>query len=522
MANFESRGASWVGLRHPVRNKASGEGLASLVVVALMATTACPATDPAATSSARSGSEASGVAPAQKSDGAEQGKAPSVASEATSGSRADDTGALPTADAVDPDSKNTPPPAGDDAPTAGDGTTKQAFEALVDQLIAKAPTSEATALVAASDEASATKAAWGHYKAKRPAMAAPWFARAAALGPSSWKPAHNLACSLALTEQWGDAAVAVRESIRRGGDKARARAKSDADLAGLRARSGWDELVATPGAADGPTDGAEEGGATTSQGGAVEADPEFADDGASEDDVPAAGDSTLSKAQLEAWGCPPDAVDFQHVCTIDIDGAFVWSPLVFDTKLDVSIAWPRKPRGAEWVALARNAFTAKLKKQIDYVAPTDDPVFSGPIDTVVGYISDNPLEHDDDENPPPPLVWWGGTDVPVLVLNHPQDERGLAVFTLTLVIKEGDTWKAKTLEVVNPKLVGEGLTGTLFSGHFMRKDGLELFTWSTNYDRKRGEAEDHHYDSWLCRIRWREGTLQRACVDTWTNREDAP
>jgi hypothetical protein len=67
------------------------------------------------------------------------------------------------------------------------------------------------------------------------------FVAATALS-TAWKGPYNLACTRARAND-PSAEPALREAIRRGGDKVLAKARTDEDLATVRATPWFDELV---------------------------------------------------------------------------------------------------------------------------------------------------------------------------------------------------------------------------------------------------------------------------------------
>jgi hypothetical protein len=76
-----------------------------------------------------------------------------------------------------------------------------------------------------------------------PAAAARRFAVAAAIDPGAWKAWHNLACAHALAGRPDLAEGPLARSLAAGGDAARAKARTDPDLADARARPWFAGLV---------------------------------------------------------------------------------------------------------------------------------------------------------------------------------------------------------------------------------------------------------------------------------------
>lgn len=86
--------------------------------------------------------------------------------------------------------------------------------------------------------------AWTHYRAREYEAAGTAFAQLAEREPTIWKYPYNAACAAAMRQDYAAAQLALVRAFQRGGDAARTKAKQDSDLASLRARSWWSELLA--------------------------------------------------------------------------------------------------------------------------------------------------------------------------------------------------------------------------------------------------------------------------------------
>jgi hypothetical protein len=332
------------------------------------------------------------------------------------------------------------------------------------------------------------KAAWADYKAKRYPLAVAQFARVAARDPA-WKHAHNMACAFALAGEVDDARVALAESIRRGGEAAKASAKKDSDLAAVRKLDWFAPLLAGEST---PTP-------TIAEADAIAAADE-GDEGEDEDDLTPAN-------------CPPGIDrDEIHHCFFDVLAPFSFVPVVFDKPITLDIAVPARPAKQRWktasgkipmkelraeLGIQHTTETYDLSRAPDVMTYSPDDFADFPLDFV-----DTPLEDGADAKP---FFWWPEDGTAILVIPHKQKLGKLRFNGAILARKTDAGWRATNLEVTLDEQEGWVHASVLESGLGFRFDGLELFTLTQVEDQRR-----------LCRIRWEQGALARACVTKWT------
>ncbi len=138
--------------------------------------------------------------------------------------------------------------------------------------------------------------AWKHYKAKEWEEAAAQFARVA-LDDPAWKYAHNAACASSQGGHPERARTFLAESLRRGGDAARKRARNDADLAAIQKLAWFEPLVSgRPGAGTESEVGGDPGGET----------------GGTDDVPPEGGTADAGSCEKVPEGC--DAAEWKDRC----------------------------------------------------------------------------------------------------------------------------------------------------------------------------------------------------------------
>ncbi len=327
------------------------------------------------------------------------------------------------------------------------------------------------------------KTAWSHYKAKRYADAAQQFARVAARD-GQWKHAHNLACASAKLGKLDDTRVALAESFARGGDAAKASANKDADLVDARAQAWFDALSTSPPAPNPSPEPSEP----------------------SEDD-----EDTISR---DAWppSCPPDlrSTD-EHWCWRDVIATFTFSEVVFDRPITLDLAVPTRPTKRPWAPVKGKISMAEVREQLGIQSTTETYETRDAPEVMFGEEL-NPLEENGVDTKP--FFWWPEPNTPILVLLQRQKLGKMRFVGVILARQTAEGWRAVNLEVVTAKQDTAGSNLDIESTIGFRSDGLELFTLSQQglqFDDESAPSE-----RWLCRIRWEQGKLARACVDRWS------
>lgn len=316
--------------------------------------------------------------------------------------------------------------------------------------------------------------AWAHYKAKRFDAAAQYFARVAAR-EQAWKHAHNIACASALLGRHEDARIALGESLRRGGEEATRAARRDRDLASVRGSSWFEPLVS---------------------GHAPDGTVEERDDHSDPAPPP---------------NCPPDvqSVNDQHHCWYDAVADWRFEEVEFDTPVDIPIhSTPARPAKRNWARVTNRIPWKEIRAKLDIQHTIESfPLTDAP--HVMNYQGeDTPLPDDATTA----FFWWPTDDTPVLVLPHRQ-KLGRLRFTGVILARQTDAgWRAVNLDVVTSEHDGWGGSAVLESGVGLRADGRELFTLTQIGDENEpGRVQERH----LCRIRWKEGRIARACANAW-------
>jgi hypothetical protein len=334
------------------------------------------------------------------------------------------------------------------------------------------------------------KAAWVHYKAKDYPAAVKMFARVAARDPE-WKHAHNIACASAKAGKPDDVRIALAESFRRGGEPAKASAKKDSDLASIRKLEWFTALLD------------EAGGSAADVG---------------EDHPPPPS-------------CPPGVKqDDDHWCLIDILAPFSFAEVVFDQPITLDLEVPARPSKQRWKTVRSKIPWKELRAELGIQHTIE---FEGLSNTpsIMGLHAEGPL--DDDK----PFFWWPEDNTAVLVLPHLQKIGKLRIRGVILARKTDAGWRAINLPMVTGNHEGHGGSSLLETGIGFRYDGFELFTLAQvadgdaryGYWYDPGAGQQRRYieartpeNRWLCRIRWEQGKLARACTDSWRDLDIDP
>jgi hypothetical protein len=388
----------------------------------------------------------------------------------------------PGAPAVDSDK----PPIADapDSPAPVPEAAVSEFDALLVRLSEQPSPAGVESPTVAEDGATA----WKHYKAKEYPAAARHFARVAARD-AAWKHAHNMGCALAMAGKPDDVRIALAESIRRGGADAIALARKDSDLAAVRTLDWFEPLLANPSPS-------------------TIADATVPDE--DEEPLPA--------------NCPPGVTwDDEHYCVIDVVAPFTFEDVVFDRPITLELEPPTRPAKERWKLAKGKILTNQLRTELGIQHTTETLELSN-APHIMGE-GDGPLE---DGMESKPFFWWPEDSTPILVIPHKQKLGKMRINAVILARKTDAGWRATNLEVVvASKHEGHGGSAVLESGIGFRFDGLELFTLAQVTDENDrffphpsigsprptpAEPTDRH----LCRIRWEQGRLARACVDAWT------
>jgi hypothetical protein len=342
------------------------------------------------------------------------------------------------------------------------------------------------ATVASPTVAEDGAAAWKHYKAKEYPAAARYFARVAARD-GAWKHAHNMACALAMAGKPDDVRIALAESIRRGNADAIALARKDADLATVRTLDWFEPLLANAG-------------------------PSAIADARDEDEEP-----------LPA-NCPPGVTwDDEHYCVIDVVAPFPFADVVFDRPITLELEPPARPAKERWKTAKGKILTSQLRTELGIQHTTETQELSAAPHILGEEVG--PLEDGMDSKP---FFWWPEDSTPILVIPHKQKLGKMRINAVILARKTDAGWRATNLEVViASKHEGHGGSSVLESGIGFRHDGLELFTLAQVTDENDRYFAHPSITSppptpveptyrYLCRIRWEQGRLARACAEAWT------
>ncbi len=110
-----------------------------------------------------------------------------------------------------------------------------------------------------------------------------------------------------------------------------------------------------------------------------------------------------------------------------------------------------------------------------------------------------------------PGFWWPTDDQVFLVIPHSVRISPVTARTITVARKEGETWKATTIETTLPGHAAGG-SWILGSGPLLRGDGLEFWTWAEGWL----DGTDEREETYICRIGWHGGALRQACAKDWT------
>jgi hypothetical protein len=399
---------------------------------------------------------------------------------------------------ADPDPANTDPPAdpsghaepapaeqapaepapSEPAPSEPPPTPQSEFDGL---LVRLSELADPRAAVEPSVEQD-NKAAWAHYKAKEYEAAAKMFARVAARDPA-WKHAHNIACASAKAGAPDDVRIALAESFRRGGERAKASANKDSDLASVR-KLEWFSALMHDRDAGGPV--------------AHEVN-EDEDDDDDDDDVPIPPN------------CPPGiTLDDHHYCLIDVVAPFTFAEVIFDQPITLDLEVPARPAQERWRYARGKIPWKELRAELGIQHTIEsDELWRAP--EIMGLYAEGPLEEDK------PFFWWPEDNTAVLVLPHRQKIGRLRIRGVILARKTAAGWRATNLPMVLPMHEGHGGSSVLEAGLGFRYDGFELFTLAQVGDVDKRSLDNPVLPTyrWLCRIRWEQGKLARACTETW-------
>jgi hypothetical protein len=317
------------------------------------------------------------------------------------------------------------------------------------------------------------KTAWTHYKAKHWSEAAQFFARVAARDPE-WKHAHNLACASAKADRPDDARIALVESLRRGGDAAKASAKNDSDLAAVRALPWFAALV------DPPATVAEE---------------------------------ELDEDEQAPPNCPAGTkYEDEHYCWVDMLAEFVFEEVAFTTPVSLDLDVPTKPKNKRWKHVNGKIPWTALRTELGIQHTIESHGLSQTSELLEWSreVEGHPFE--DEETAP--FFWWPEDNTPVLVLPHKQKAGtpGKRFVGVILARKTDAGWRAVNLAVATEQQLNQNSNFDFESGVVLRFDQLELFTLTQfTFDGSDEPASNR----FLCRIRWEQGKLARACTDRW-------
>lgn len=334
------------------------------------------------------------------------------------------------------------------------------------------------------------KTAWTHYKAKQWAEAAQFFARVAARDPE-WKYAHNLACALAQAGQPDDARIALVESLKRGGDAAKALAQKDGDLASVRELPWFAELFTGPADSEqppAPSDGVHH----------REDEEEFADN-----DTPPAN-------------CPPDAT-VEHFCWHDTLAEFAFAELVFATSVSLSLEVPERPKDKHWKLVRSKIPWKELRAELGI----QHTIESAPLSAKSNLLEWSSMIWEDeavfaqDADELTPYFWWPDANTPILVLPNRQKLGSRRFMGVVLARKTDSGWRAINLTVTKDDQLTGSTNSDFESGVILRFDGLELFTLTQFVYHGESKPQIDERSRFLCRIRWEHGKLARACTERW-------
>jgi hypothetical protein len=328
------------------------------------------------------------------------------------------------------------------------------------------------------------KTAWTHYKAKQWSEAAMYFARVAARDPE-WKHAHNLACASAKAGQLDDARIALTESFERGGEAAKASAKKDSDLASARELPWFAELLAGPTAPD-PTPR-----------------PSHREDEMTEEEE-------LDEDEIPPPNCPPGVkFEDQHYCWHDTLAEWKFEEVLFSTPVVLDLEIPARPKDQRWKQ-ARGKIPWKELRAALGIQHTIESEYLTEMPHLVEWSS---MVWEEEEAMA--YFWWPEDNTPILVLPNKQKLGRQRFMGVILARKTDAGWQAINLPVTKESQLEGGGNYTFESGVVLRFDGLELFTLTQSVYRDDDPAIIDERSRFLCRIRWEQNKLARACTESW-------
>ncbi len=395
---------------------------------------------------------------------------------------------LPTPPVVEPPA----PPAAPPTPVSPPTPTPPAAPAA-------APVSFATQVATLLDERGITvgaepmAAAWKHYKAKRYDQAVALFGAAALKPDAGYKPAFNMACAAALggDEHWAE--LALTEALDRDRPRVTAKIETDADLESIRDALWLTALLGThPDGGDPPEDPSE-----------LDLDAEELAD-------------PRTKFEMSWYGVNCQDLDARNSLKRCWDeylvGEYSFTKLDFIHELPLpELPDPGSMPKSRW---------RRVKAKLDYKA----------IASAIGARGVFGLDPDRCKSPrrlPPniygdecpfyrPGYWWAADDQVFLVIPHTERRSPVTAKTVTIARKIDGQWKGATIDSIKDGHRSAG-AWNLFSGVLLRGDGGELWTWAEG-GIDGGDDDEQDIDPYLCRIRWHEGSLQRACRTDWEHR----
>jgi len=385
---------------------------------------------------------------------------------------------------ADPPPKPEPKPKPKPEPKAPEADP---FEAHVTKLLAEAGTKPGP---------DPGKEAWVHYKAKRHAKAIPLFGAAALAKPTQYKPAFNMACAAALAGDEESSRLALAEALTRDRATVSAKASKDSDLASIRSKPWFSELLEKP-AAPAPLEMPE-----------------------APDEPEEAVDPDDPVAKLEASWYGKNCADLdrntnnQRCWDEFLVGDYDMKPLAFDT----AIPLPELPDPGPMPKSRMRRVKAKL--EIKAIGKTVGVRGAFGLDPDKCEAPQRLPEVFDDDCPfYRPFYWWPTDDRVVLVIPHTVRRSPVTARTVTIAIEVDGTWKGATIDSLIDRGPGTHLVGgswELSSGPILRGDGRELWTFAEGDDGDTGGQYPY-----LCRIRWDAGALVSGCRLDWEHQFSA-
>ena len=204
-----------------------------------------------------------------------------------------------------------------------------------------------------------------------------------------------------------------------------------------------------------------------------------------------------------------DADDF---CHHDPQGEFEFEALEFATSLDLALEVPPRPEGARWLVVKDKLPAKEIRSALSIRRGTAAITLDHAPTFMDLQPDDGPLGAPYESAVPKPFFWWPEDDAPILVIPLLRDSDSHTFKILVFARKTAAGWTAaKVSGATGDHYVSD--IGSEQSAYAMRADGLELFLLTQTF--LGSTFQDEPSDRNLCRLRWEQGALAKACTDEW-------